>query len=236
MNGDPRYRLPQGAGLEDDASQTPSNEASDAYAWVPWFCALSGHEFFAQVDQSFMQDGFNLTGLNNQVTYFHKALDTIMDAEVQEQITDEQQDIIDNDAENLYGLVHARFILTTRGLSAMYEKYRHGDFGRCPRVYCGGQHTLPVGLSDTTNQECVKLYCPSCEEVYVPRSKRYENIDGAYFGTTFAHLFLLTYPELKPTKKPEKYVPRVFGFRVNKNAYAHSLEYNQKAKKAEKGG
>jgi hypothetical protein len=46
----------------------------------------------------------------------------------------------------------------------------------------------------------VKLFCPKCEDVYYPRSKYHGNLDGAYFGTTFAHLFQLTYPQLRPQK------------------------------------
>ena len=33
------------------------------------------------------------------------------------------------------------------GLSAMCDKFKNCDFGRCPRVYCNGQACLPVGLS-----------------------------------------------------------------------------------------
>jgi len=144
-------------------------------------------------------------------------------------LSDDQQEMVENDAENLFGLIHARFILTNRGLHAMLEKYRQVHFGRCPRVLCRGQPVLPVGLSDTVNQESVKVYCPRCEEVYHSKSSRHEHIDGAYFGTTFPHLFFLTFPELKVPKSTEVYVPRVFGFRVNKHAYKRSLEARKKA-------
>jgi hypothetical protein len=43
-----------------------------------------------------------------------------------------------------------------------------------------------------------------------------EDIDGAYFGTTFPHLFLMSYGHLKPQKASQSYVPRVFGFKLNK--------------------
>ena len=137
--------------------------------------------------------------------------------------------MVENDAEHLYGLIHARFILTGRGLQAMHEKYRHFHFGRCPRVICRGQATLPIGLSDTPNEESVKLYCPKCEDVFSSRASRHDHIDGAYFGTTFPHLFFLTFPELKPPKSTEVYVPRVFGYRVNKHAYEKSLEARRRA-------
>lgn len=42
------------------------------------------------------------------------------------------------------------------------------------------------------------------------------DIDGAYFGTTFPHLFLMTYGQLKPQKPSQSYVPRVFGFKLHK--------------------
>ncbi|XP_016447889.1 casein kinase II subunit beta-3 isoform X1 [Nicotiana tabacum] len=42
------------------------------------------------------------------------------------------------------------------------------------------------------------------------------DIDGAYLGTTFPHLFLMTYGHLKPQKISQSYVPRVFGFKVHK--------------------
>jgi casein kinase II subunit beta len=53
----------------------------------------------------------------------------------------------------------------------MAEKFRAVAYGRCPRVLCGGQPVLPVGLSDAPRASTVKLFCPKCEDVYYPRSK-----------------------------------------------------------------
>ena len=45
-------------------------------------------------------------------------------------------------------------------------------------------------------------------------------MDGAAFGTTFPHLFLMTFSNLVPDRLPadSAYVPRVFGFRVHMSA------------------
>lgn len=114
---------------------------------VSWFCSLKGNEFFAEVEHEFMQDEFNMTGLSAQVPYFEYALDTILDAEsvAATRFSKDQQEAIESAAELLYGLIHARYIITPRGLNAMLEKYKAVHFGRCPRVHCQGQPVLPVG-------------------------------------------------------------------------------------------
>lgn len=40
------------------------------------------------------------------------------------------------EAIDLYGLIHARFILTPKGLNIMKDKFLKGVFGMCPRVLC----------------------------------------------------------------------------------------------------
>jgi casein kinase II subunit beta len=39
-------------------------------------------------------------------------------------------------AMDLFGSIHARFILSPRGLAMMKEKYALSAFGYCPRVLC----------------------------------------------------------------------------------------------------
>ena len=105
---------------------------------VSWFCSLKGNEFFAEVEEDFIQDDFNLTGLSAQVPHYEFALDTILDVEspATAGFSEEQQESIESAAELLYGLIHARFIITPRGMSAMLDKYKNTHFGRCPRAFC----------------------------------------------------------------------------------------------------
>ncbi|KAI5564178.1 hypothetical protein BDE02_14G042000 [Populus trichocarpa] len=208
----------------DEESETDSEESDvsgsdgDDTSWISWFCNLRGNEFFCEVDDEYIQDDFNLCGLSSQVPYYDYALDLILDVESShgDMFTEEQNELVESAAEMLYGLIHVRYILTSKGMSAMLEKYKNYDFGRCPRVYCCGQPCLPVGQSDIPRSSTVKIYCPKCEDIYYPRSKYQGNIDGAYFGTTFPHLFLMTYGHLKPQKAIQSYVPRVFGFKLHK--------------------
>ena len=51
------------------------------------------------------------------------------------------------EATDIYGLIHARFIITQKGLTIMRDKYIKGVFGVCPRVLCERQHVLPIGMS-----------------------------------------------------------------------------------------
>ncbi|EYU40338.1 hypothetical protein MIMGU_mgv1a011391mg [Erythranthe guttata] len=210
--------------LSEEESDTDSEESDvsgsdgDDTSWVSWFCNLRGNEFFCEVDDEYIQDDFNLCGLSSQVPYYDYALDLILDVESShgDMFTEEQNELIESAAEMLYGLIHVRYILTSKGMAAMLEKYKNYDFGRCPRVYCCGQPCLPVGQSDIPRSSTVKIYCPKCEDIYYPRSKYQGNIDGSYFGTTFPHLFLMTYGHLKPQKSTQNYVPRVFGFKLHK--------------------
>ncbi|XP_006662611.2 casein kinase II subunit beta-1-like isoform X1 [Oryza brachyantha] len=204
---------------DSEDSDVSGSEGEDT-SWISWFCSLRGNEFFCEIDDDYIQDDFNLCGLSNQVPYYDYALDLILDIESSngDVFTDEQHELIESSAEMLYGLIHARYILTSKGLAAMLEKFKNYDFGRCPRVYCCGQPCLPAGQSDIPRSSTVKIYCPKCEDLHYPRSKYQGNIDGAYFGTTFPHLFLMTYPHLKPQKPSQQYVPKVFGFKLHKQS------------------
>ena len=54
------------------------------------------------------------------------------------------------------------------------------------------------------HQEVVKTYCPRCRQVYEPPHREgVQMVDGAYFGTTFPHLFFMTFDHLLPAEVSE---------------------------------
>ncbi|KAG5732372.1 putative casein kinase II subunit beta-2 [Termitomyces sp. T112] len=182
---------------QDDgySSSTPTSTLT----WISWFCSLPGHEYFCEVTEDFIEDDFNLTGLNAMVPFWKEAMEMVLDVETDEDASKiPDVSIIESSAEMLYGLVHQRYILTRSGLQAMVEKYENGVFGSCPRVYCMGCNVVPCGRSDLPGLDTMKLFCPNCNDVYVPPSSKFQGVDGAFFGTTFAHLFFQSYRELAP--------------------------------------
>ena len=43
---------------------------------------------------------------------------------------------------------------------------------------------------------------------------RFVDVDGAYFGCSFPHIFLQTFPDCIPKEKPEMYIPKIYGFTI----------------------
>ncbi|CAP66428.1 uncharacterized protein PODANS_4_3900 [Podospora anserina S mat+] len=209
-----------------------STSSGSPESWISSFCSLLGHEYFAEVSEDFIEDDFNLTGLQSQVTMYKEALEMILDVEPEDDEDDEDEEeedeedisgdgrdglagrherrhhsriasdlsVIESSAEMLYGLIHQRYICSRAGIQQMSEKYELSHFGVCPRTNCNQTRTLPVGLSDTPGEDTVKLFCPSCLDVYVPPNSRFQTVDGAFFGRTFGALFLLTFPDYDLTK------------------------------------
>lgn len=74
---------------------------------------------FCKVERSYIEDGFNLYGLRACVANFSDCLDLILDRIGPDDSDDSH---LTQSACTLYGLIHARYIITAHGLDAMYNK------------------------------------------------------------------------------------------------------------------
>jgi Casein kinase II, beta subunit len=105
-----------GMSYHEDSSASGQEEP-----WVNWFCSLKGHEMFCRVERSYIEDGFNLYGLRGIVPNFTDCLDLILDRIAPDESDDSH---LTQSAFTLYGLIHARYIITAHGLDTMYNKVR----------------------------------------------------------------------------------------------------------------
>ena len=88
------------------------------------FISSRGNEYFCEIDEDYLTDRFNLTGLNTDVQYYQYALDLVTDV-FDLDCDDDMREQIEKSARHLYGLVHARYITTTRGLAKMVRQNSH---------------------------------------------------------------------------------------------------------------
>ncbi len=111
-------------------------------------------------------------------------------------------------AEALYLMLHARFVISPRGLEAIRHVMALDNtvFGKCPRSCCKGTGLLPYGYSNDYTSDasvptvsfesrkehdsCCHRYCPSCGEVWISWESK---TDGCAWGPSWCHLFLLAY-------------------------------------------
>ncbi|PVU98738.1 hypothetical protein BB559_001334 [Furculomyces boomerangus] len=198
--------------------------------WIRWFLNAKGNEYFCEIDEEYILDRFNLTGLQSQVPFYQQAIELMTDELDENNYSEEQFNEFFSSAKHLYGLIHARFIITARGIMKMVEKYKRCDFGRCPRVYCNQHPLLPIGVTDEVGEMPVRLYCCKCEDIYIPKSSKHNTIDGAYFGASFPHMLLQMYPAIKTqiSEPMQRYVPKIFGFKVHKIANLHRWQDKQR--------
>ncbi|KAJ5095206.1 Casein kinase II subunit beta-1 [Penicillium argentinense] len=72
-------------------------------SWISSFCSLMGHEFFAEVSEDFIEDDFNLTGLQSQVPMYKEALEMILDVEPEEDEEEEEEEEEEDDDDDVLG-------------------------------------------------------------------------------------------------------------------------------------
>ena len=204
--------------------QSDSDDSSDDEGWIQTFCLSKRNQnhkiepsWFCAIDKSFFDKELIQYDKSSQEEEeeITNSIELIKDEFKQEseRINSEKEIKLQCLAEHVYGLFHAKYILTKKGLEKMREKFEAKHWGTCPRYYCYNNPVLPYGKSNSPGVHCVQVYCPVCKEIYDSFDIRAEGIDGAYFGPTFAIMFCKFYPQLFSCEKPEQ-ILRIHGFRI----------------------
>ncbi|KAK8877959.1 hypothetical protein M9Y10_004722 [Tritrichomonas musculus] len=182
--------------------------------WIDQFLDQPKAKLFIRIDDEFLQNSFNITGLKQKLKYFTPAYELIRRNTTTSSRGEVDIETIEKEAEVLYGLIHARYLLTRQGMQLMFEKYQRNEFQICPRVYCKGIVCLPYGISEEPGEHSLKMFCPCCNDVYNVTDHELIHVDGAYFGPSWVHMFLQKYSSIIPRDPPRVYVPKIYGFRI----------------------
>ena len=195
------------------------SDSDDDFDWISSHIHSYENKFLCEVEESYIRDEFNLYGLKPYFDYYEDALQIILSEKLIEDYDRKIQNNIYLECKLLYGMIHARYIVTNHGINKMIKKYKDCEFGFCPRSLCEEQAVLPVGMNSIPYLGKVKLYCPCCKEIYnIPDGFPGSEMDGAFFGPTFPHLLLLgskNIPEFVP------YEPTIFGFGITTEKAEH---------------
>ena len=99
-------------------------------SWVSRFCKQEKNTYFCEVDNDFITDAFNLYGINNDFHLYKQALSMILnETELAGNngvccvslfpVAELDMDEVRETANVVYGMIHARFLVTNAGLEAM---------------------------------------------------------------------------------------------------------------------
>ncbi|EEQ83016.1 hypothetical protein NCER_100185 [Vairimorpha ceranae BRL01] len=180
-----------------------SSEVSESQYWTGKFFLKKEHGFLARIPDSYINDSFNLVGLNKKISNIETCYNAILDNTT-------SKDILEESA--LYYLIHQRYIFTTTGLEDILEKVLNKDYGSCSRVGCSTP-LIPIGGSNEPKVSSTKVYCFNCVCIYLPKGP-IKGLDGCAWGKYFPHFLLITYPYKFKKKKLQEYVPKIYGFRI----------------------
>lgn len=191
--------------------------------WIHQFCSKPCNNWFVAVVHDYATDIFNYYGFKKYIPNFSLAMSMICDRHGKEfeYLSDEEIMRIHDQAKQLYGLIHSRWICTTPGLSMMKKKaFKKVRFGRCPRTACKGTPLIPIGITNVPNRHSVKLFCTRCADIYsAPCNKK---IDGAFYGPAFPTVFLLAYPDLDLRDHFHTFDFKLFGFNLKSKKFENS--------------
>jgi len=115
-------------------SDSTSSDFSEEETSIDWLLSQEGNHLLCRVEEDYIEDNFNLYGLSKIIPNFRDSIRLLLsDSASVEGCLDEgwvgptYEHLLD-----LYGLIHARYILTAQGLNKMRRKFQNNVFGSCP--------------------------------------------------------------------------------------------------------
>ncbi|BFU26406.1 casein kinase II regulatory subunit family protein [Entamoeba histolytica HM-1:IMSS-B] len=186
------------------------------------------------IDKSYLADPFNSYGMYDPDDTFQNTIFLCLSNKIFggddkiEQFCDVFPDIdqLDKEIIELYGKIHAQYLLTYEGCKHAKKAWEEGFWGSCRNPNCKGYHLLPYGKSYIINQSPMNLYCGCCGKLYSTDSEYV--LDGAYFGPWFIPNFFLEYPELLPSSSCFlKTIPQyIYGYKIAQDqTFCESLQH-----------
>lgn len=198
-------------------------ESIRSVSWIDAFLQQKSNRYFIRVDDGYLNDPFNHHGLSKVIHNYRQTLDIVRNSTVpMDTKTKQLKKELDPNAQLLYALIHARYLMTQPALVEMYHRFVNGDFERCPRHACHGTVGLPFGTSTIPKESTLSLYCPTCLEAYKIKDPDIARVDGAAFGSEWVFMFKSSYPQVFRKSRPQKTDFRLFGFRIE-----HSLSSSE---------
>ena len=181
--------------------------------WKKYYLSLPQNGWLCDIPDEYLNDRFNVYGLDESCKYLNQCINVITGAEKLSNISEAKAEIMmKEELPKVYGLIHARYILSPDGIAQMEAKYKAHCFGFCPRFKCKKEPLLPYGMSGSLHKSRVKGFCPICRKLYVPRPV--VELDGGYFGPNISHFIIDDLDLIGKHNEYEKYTLTAFGFDV----------------------
>ena len=171
-----------------EEGEEEQEEEEEEMRWIEVFLNKEENDWILRIPEDFIDDGFNLFGLEEKINNFDESISII-----QGEYSDSDIEVNEEEVTQAYYAIHSRYIISPSGLEEMKELFENKKFGICPRLECQGQAVLPYGISDLFGQDRTYIYCPCCQDIYEPYNSSILNLDGSAFGSNFATLFISTF-------------------------------------------
>ena len=105
-------------------------------SWINTHCSKPENVYLCKVDEDFISDAFNLFGINGDFHLYKYALGVILNERFVDYrnrilscnfllVVELETEEVQANAETIYGMIHARFIVTTPGMDAMVDVFSH---------------------------------------------------------------------------------------------------------------